>query len=234
MNLKRVLCAALATVLLAIVAAPIAFATEEVSIVQTGSWQQVEFRWAGDADEFNWQVYRVEDDALVPVPLHESFATQLAQNGLLVLSLRATEPLFGRFKVSLIVDGIVSAPRFVWLLRDGELQAALAQARYVAQNPNGRYCAEYIVQLQAAIAAAQALYAADEVTPTAIAAQVALLNSLSASPELSMTNNGFFNRFVPSWWRAVDIVATPFRWLQTRTESAFPMVRQIFTAMFEF
>ena len=234
MRLRRVLGVLLAALLLAGFALPGAAAAGEAQVLQTGGWQQAEFRWAGEADEVSWQVYRVEDGALTPVPLHESFAAQLAQDGLFVLSLRAAEPLFGRFKVTITADGETGTAGYVWLLCDSELQTVIAQARQVAQNPNGRYCDAYIARLQAAIAAAQALYAADDVIPGDMAAQVRQLQFLVAAPELSMTGNGLFNRFIPGWWRVVDAVAAPFRRTQSRTEIILPIIGQVFTAMFSF
>ena len=242
MKLKRVLSAVLALALLAAFGMQGAAAWEAppaIALSQSGSWQQAEFRWAvpGDAAAF----FAGVDDGTVTYqwniawlqPGASLFAVnELRQEGLIVLSMLPSHARgLSSYQVSLTVNGQSSEWFDLWLFGDMELQELLAQANRLAQNPNRRYCAEYIAQLQTAIAAAQALYTTDDITPEQFAAQLEQLRALVAAPELALTSNNFVNRFIPSWWRFVDFVATPFRWLQDRAGFVFSMLGQIFTAM---
>jgi len=209
-----------------------------IELTQSGSWQQMEFRWTvpGDAQAFfagvddgtityEWNVRRISQN----FNLTMFMPLELRQEGILVMSVRAN----GTLQVSLTVNGLTSEPTQVWLLSDDyELQAVLTQANQVLQNAR-RYCADYIAQLQAAVAAAQSLYATNEtVTQEDISARVAQLDALVSAPQLAMTDSGFFNRFIPSWWRVVDAATAPLRRLQTRSGAYFSVIGQIFAAVF--
>ena len=243
MKLKHVLSVLLAAVLFAGFAVQSAFAAWEpptaIEITQSGSWQQMEFRWnvPGDAAAFfagvdngtiayEWNVNRVSDNfnltMLVP--------SELRQEGVLVVNVRAG----GILQVSLIVNGQASAPIQAQLFEDFALQYLLTQANRLAQNPSRRYCADYITRLREAITAAQALYVMDveEITQELLNARIEQLLSLVEAPELALTSSGLLNRFIPGWWRIVDVVTAPFLWLQDRAEVLFAMIGQIFTAMF--
>ena len=242
MKLKCVLSAVLALALLAAFGMQGAAAREAppaIALSQSGSWQQAEFRWAVPEDAAAF--FAAVDDGTIAYRWNVSRASrgnlryvvnELRQEDMLVLSIMTSRPGFTTYQVSLTVNGQTSEQHEVWLFNDAGLQALIAQANRLAQNRSRRHCAEYIAQLQTAIAAAQALYATDEaVTQSDITTAVDALRGLVAAPELARTSNNFVNRFIPNWWRFVDFVATPFRWLQDRADFVFSMAGQIFTAM---
>lgn len=253
MKRKRLLSILLAVVAMAVCCAQgvCAVGAADVRLTCSGGWQQVEIRWAvpekdaffglldAGGAHYDWSVRKVLDDgSLAPVPMTEPcgvFVRELRQEGVLVLSLKATpEAQYGQFEVRLRVDGAESAPVYVWLLDDSALRDSLAQARPLAANPNKRYDQDYISSLRAAIAAAEALYTATAVTPAEIGARVAALQALAQAPRLSLTGSGFLNKLAPGWWKFTDFVTAPLRLLQNRWNNLFTVVEQVLAAAVTF
>lgn len=187
-----------------------------VEFTQSGSWQQAEFRTQNPAEDFAWQVDVIYGEAII---------SELQQSGMHILTLRAAPGQNAFVRVGSV---------YVWLLCDNELQTTLARANTIAQNPNGRYCTQYLAQLDAAIAATQLLYTTQEaITPYDLAAALEQLHLLLEQPVL-LAGNGLLRRLAPAWWRMVDVVTTPFRALQNQSRASvlLPVVGRVFSAMF--
>ena len=211
MRIRRFICAALLAALLVALLAPCAGAAG-LSLERSGSWQQMEFRCrAADwPPAYEWRV-RVLSPSGEWVPAQDALAQELPAEGVLALVLKAP----GRYLVSLVLGGVESEAYEALLLDDDALQEALAAARALAANPNNRYDAGYVARLKQAIAAAESLYTQPAgVTLEGLNARAAALRSLAASPVLAQSDSALLNRLAPGWWKFVDTVTAPFRWLQ--------------------
>jgi len=215
MRTRRILAALLAAALLAVLFAPCAGAAAGFPLAQSGSWQQMEFRCRADTSkDYEWRVQILSpggDWFDVPPSAPGVLTQELPAEGVLALVLKAP----GRYRVSLVLNGEESAVYAALLLDDNALQAALASARMLASNPNKRYDEGYVTRLKQAIAAAEALYTQPTgVTREAMDAKTAGLRALADNPVLSKSNFALFNRLAPSWWKLVDTITRPLRWLR--------------------
>ncbi|MCL1951278.1 MAG: hypothetical protein FWF60_00475 [Oscillospiraceae bacterium] len=196
---------------------------------RSGSWQQMEFRCQADtSQDYEWHVQERSPDGDwgdVAPGATGVLTQELPAEGVLALVLKAQ----GRFRVSLVLGGAESEVYEVQLLDDSALQTALASARLLAANPNNRYDAAYIARLKQAIAAAEALYTQPAgVTREAMDAKTAGLRALAGSPVFARGSSALLNRLAPRWWKFVDAVTAPFRWLQD-----FPTWGSFFTLLAE-
>ena len=228
MRLKRILGMLLPVALLLALLAPGAGATA-FPLARSGSWQQVEFRCQADTSQaYEWRVEILSpggDWYAVPPGVPGVLTQELPAQGVLALVIKTP----GHFRVSLALGRALSEVYEVQLLDDSALQAALVSARALAANPNNRYDSLYILRLKQAIAAAEAPYAHPEgVTREAMDAKTAALQALVDNPVLERSNSALVNRLAPGWWKFVDAVTAPFRWLQD-----FPTWGSFFTLLAE-
>lgn len=252
--MKRVLGTLLAVALLALFGAQgfaVGGAEEALRLEKSGGWQQAELRWyaaGGKAEffdgltrgevEYAWKLRQVmPDGSFSEIPLKGRpgvSAVELPREGALVLTLQAAAGAFsGEYRVTLMVDGQESAPVAVFLQDDAALQAALAKAKHLAINPNGRYSEGYVARLQAAVAVGESLYASSSAAPEEVDARTGELLRLTANPELALTQSDFINKLIPSGWKIFDFIAAPFRWAQTRWSEVFSMMQLAFYALFQ-
>ena len=228
MRLKRILGTLLPVVLLLALLAPGAGAAG-FPLARSGSWQQVEFRCQADtSQEYEWCVEILSPGGewyAVPQGVPGVLTQELPAEGVLALVIKTP----GLFRVSLVLGGTVSEVYEAQLLDDSTLQSALVSARALAANPNSRYDAGYIVRLKQAIAAAEALYTQPAgVTRDTMDAKAATLQALADSPVYERSSSALVNRLAPGWWKFVDAVTAPFRWLQD-----FPTWGSFFTLLAE-
>ena len=228
MRLRHIFATLLLAALLLALLAPGAGAAG-FSLARSGSWQQVEFRCQADtSQEYEWRVEILSpggDWYPVPPDVPGVLTQELPAEGVLALVIKSP----GLFRVSLVLGGAQSEVYQVQLLDDNALQAALASARVLAANPNNRYDAGYVARLKQAIAAAEALYTQPAgVTREAMETKTADLCALAGSPVLARSNSTLVNRLAPGWWKFVDAVTAPFRWLQQ-----FPTWGSFFTLLAE-
>jgi len=205
---------ALLVVLLSALLAPGAGAAG-FPLAQSGTWQQMEFRCHAETPrDYEWRVQILSpggDWFPVPPGAQSVLTQELPAEGVLALVLKAP----GLFRVSLVLDGAESEVYQAQLLDDRPLQKAMTVARALASNPNKRYDADYVARLKQAIAAAEAFYTQPTgVTGAAMSARTADLQALAANPVLVKTGSALLNRLAPGWWKFVDSITAPFRWLQ--------------------
>ena len=215
MRIGRIFGALLAAALLLVLLAPGVGAAAGFPLAQSGSWQQMEFRCQADtAQEYEWHVQMLSPGgewAVLSPGAPGVFTQELPAEGVLALVLKAP----GRYRVSLVLDGGESAVYEALLLDDAALQAALASARALASNPNKRYDEGYVARLKQAIAAAEALYTQPAgVTRETMDARTAGLRALAGNPVLAKSSFALFNRLAPGWWKLVDTITAPLRWLR--------------------
>jgi len=214
MRIRRILGALLSAALLAVLLAPGVGAATGFPLAQSGSWQQMEFRCQVDTpQEYTWRVQMLSGGAWAALAPGAPgvFAQELPAEGVLALVLKAP----GRYRVSLVLDGAESAVYEALLLDDATLQAALASARALASNPNKRYDEAYVARLKQAIAAAEALYTQPAgVTREVMDARTVGLRALAENPVLAKSSFALFNRLAPGWWKFVDTITAPLRWLR--------------------
>jgi len=185
------------------------------SLIQSGSWQQTELRWQGEA---TWEILTGE----VSVEHTQQGSWQ-------ILTLRAQPNTGSATRVHVHIPTPSEFALF-WLFCDEELQAALAEAQAILQHP-GRHHASYIVQLQLAVTQAENFYATAEICPEEFINTVERLQQLVANPQSVIVNNGLLGRFAPAWWNLLDNVTAPLRRM-SRVEIILPMLGRVVSAVF--
>jgi len=214
MRIRRTLGALLLAALMLALLAPGAGAAG-FPLARSGSWQQMEFRCLTEpSQEYEWRLQILSpggDWYAVPQGVPGVFAQELPAQGALALVIKNP----GRYRVSLVLDGVESEAYEAQVLDDTALQAALTSGRALAANSNSRYDAGYVAQMKQAIAAAEALYTQPVgITREVMDAKTAGLQALAGNPVLARSNFALFNRLAPGWWKFVDTVTAPFRWLR--------------------
>lgn len=200
--------------------------------VKSAGWGYKEVSWAvtGEAADFfadlaaggatySWQVVDADGRTILVKAVNGLADLRDKAAGSLVLVMTPGQiKNYGAFTVTLNLCGVASEAVTVTLADDSALSAAIAEAKAVAANPNDRYTDAFILRVENAVAAAEALLGSAAMTADAALIAVATLRAAFAEPEYALTGVGFLDDLlaprIAGLWGCFDAIASPFRALR--------------------